>query len=54
MKTVTVYQNGIFKIFDGNAHLPETGDGGEAVCTLQKAGDLCGSLCQGAKHNTAV
>ena len=54
VETTAMNQHGIRCVFDFNAHLPETGDGGKAVCTLQKACDFCGSPCYGAKHNTAV
>ena len=41
-------------ILNINAHFAETGDGGKAVSSFQKMGDLCGSFGKGTEHDGTV
>ena len=49
-----VNQNRVPLIFNVNSHVSETGDGGQAVCSLEKIVNFCSSLGNGAEHNASV
>ena len=40
--------------FNVNAKLPESGNGGKAVCPLEKIGDFCQTVGNGAEHDSSV
>ena len=51
MKSFSMNQDFSFMIFNFDAHFAKTGDGGKAVSSFQKMGDLSGSLGKGTKHD---
>ena len=54
MKSFSVNQDFSVVILNINAHFAETGDGGKAVSSFQKMGDLCGSFGKGTEHDGTV
>lgn len=51
---MTMNQDGFPFIFDIHPHLAKAGDGGKAVCSLEKIVNFCSSLGNGAEHNASV
>ena len=54
MEPSAMYQNSGTIIFNGNAKLAETGNGGKTVCTLQKTCYFRQAAGYGAEHNSSV